>query len=54
MSNVWKIVLMVAGVALVIALFFAGWIVPLVALVLLLLVLGGGALLYRSSGPPQQ
>ena len=54
MSNTLKIILMVAGVVLVLGMFFAGFIVPVLALVLLLVVLGGGALLYRSAGPPQR
>lgn len=54
MSKAWKIILIVAGVVLVIALMTAGFIVPLIGAVVLLIVLAGGALLYRSAGPPER
>lgn len=52
-SSTWKVLLIAAGVLFVIGLLTAGFIVPVIAIVLLILVLGGGALLYRTQGPPE-
>jgi hypothetical protein len=54
MNNIWKVILVFAGIGLVIAGLTAGFLVPVAAVVLLLLVLGGGALLYRMGGPPER
>lgn len=53
-NNTMRVIMIVAGVVLVIGLLTAGFVVPLLGILVLLLVLGGGALLYRNMGPPER
>ncbi len=47
-------IFLVAGILLMLALFFAGYAIWGVALLIVLLAMGGGALLYRKAGPPER
>lgn len=53
-NNTVRNIFVVAGIILMLALFFAGYAIWGVALLIVLLAMGGGALLYRKAGPPER
>ena len=53
-NNTLRNIFVVAGIVLMLALFFAGYAIWGVALLIVLLAMGGGALLYRKAGPPER
>lgn len=53
-NNTVRNIFVVAGIILMLALFFAGYAIWGVALLIVLLAMGGGALLYRTAGPPER
>ena len=53
-NNTLRNIFVVAGIILMLALFFAGYAIWGIALLIVLLAMGGGALLYRKAGPPER